>query len=100
MGKRINRLGRHFWRHKYIWTIVAFILIVGVVDPNSLLRRYQLRKANEALRAEIAQYDAQYERDKHALHRLRNDQEAIEHVARVRLYMKTENEDLYIIEED
>ncbi|MBR1732567.1 MAG: septum formation initiator family protein [Alloprevotella sp.] len=100
MGKRLSWIGRSIWRHKYFWTLLAFIVIVGFVDSNSLLERYRLHSANNALRAEIAQYDAQYQADTRALEELRSSQDAMEHVARVRLYMKTDNEDLYVIEEE
>lgn len=100
MGRHFSRLRRAIWRHKYFWTLLIFGGIVGFLDPNSLVHRHQLRADNEALREEIAQYDKRYAEDSRALHELQSSQDAIENVARVRLFMKTDNEDLYIIEEE
>jgi len=100
MGKHISRFSKSVWKHKYFWTLLIFGGIVGFLDPNSLVHRYRLRAENEALRTEIAQYDKRYREDSHTLQKLRTSQDAMEDVARVRLLMKTDNEDLYVIEEE
>ncbi|MBO5134037.1 MAG: septum formation initiator family protein [Bacteroidaceae bacterium] len=87
-----------FWRHKYFWATVLFIVILGFLDPNSLLQRYRLYQQNQALREEIAFYEEKYQRDTRELQELETNPEAVEKVARVHLFMKTENEDVYILE--
>ena len=77
---------------------MLFALIIGVLDTNSLWRRYNIRQENEALRAEIQVYKDQFEADKRELRALQNDPEVVEEVARMRLFMKTPDEDVYIIE--
>lgn len=98
MGLKLKGVGLRLIRHKYLWTIVGFIVIVGFVDTNSLWRLYELKRQNAQLREEIAQYEHQYKADTRELHDLEHSQEAIERVARVNLYMKRADEDIYIID--
>ena len=96
--KTLSRFGAAIWRHKYFWTLVAFLVHVGFIDTNSLVQRYQLHAQNNALRSEIKSLDRDYAAAQQALNQLHSSQTAIEDVARVRLYMKTDQEDLYVIE--
>ena len=98
MGHKLKRAVLLVIRQKYLWTILAFISIVGFLDPNSFLRLFELRRQNAALRAEIAEYEDRYNADTKALHDLMNNPEAVERVARVNLNMKTADEDVYVIE--
>lgn len=100
MGKKLNRFCRSLFHKKYLWTIVAFIVIAGFVDSNSLWHRYQIKMQNDALRREIASYEAQYNADTHELNDIEHNPDAVERVARVNLYMKTADEDVYVIEAD
>lgn len=100
MGKKLNRFCRSLFHQKYGWTIVAFIVIAGFVDSNSLWHRYQIKMQNDALRREIASYEAQYNADTHELNDIEHNPDAVERVARVNLYMKTADEDVYVIEAD
>lgn len=86
------------WRYKFVWTIILFALILCVTDENSLLNRKEIRAKNDALREEIAQYEEQFELAQKELRALQNDPDVVEEVARMRLFMKTPNEDVYVIE--
>lgn len=98
MGNKINNLWQAICKHKYLWTIVLFILIAGFLDENSILKFYQLRSHNNELKAEIRQYEHQYDSCSTELQRLKASSRAYEEVARVRLLMKSEDEDVYVIE--
>ena len=98
MGKKLNAVAGHLRRHKYLWTTLVFLLIIGVLDENSLISRYQLHARNEATRAEIRKYEEQYQRDQRDLHEMQNSPDAVERVARMHLLMKTPDEDVYVIE--
>ena len=98
MGHKLKRAVLLVIRQKYLWTILAFIAIVGFLDPNSFWRLFELRRQNAALRAEIAEYESRSNADTQALNDLMNNPEAVERVARVNLYMKTADEDVYVIE--
>lgn len=92
-----RRLLKHFGRHKYIWTIVIFLLLIGVVDENSILHRYEMIRENRATRAEIESYERAFARDKKTLDHLRNDPDALLRVARETHRMKSDDEDVYYI---
>lgn len=97
MGKFKSIVGK-VWEHKYLFTFLFFLIIVGFIDTNSLLFRYQLYLQNKALKEEIAEYEAQFAADTRELETLRSHPDAVEEVARVRLFMKTDNEDVYVVE--
>lgn len=98
MGTKINNLWQAVRKHKYLWTVALFILIAGFLDENSFLKFCQLRTHNNELKAEIEQYEHQYDSCSTELQRLKTSSRAYEEVARVRLLMKSENEDVYVIE--
>ena len=64
-----------------------------------LIDRFQQRREISRLKGEIQKYKDTFEKDKATLERLKNDPEAIVEVARERYYMKTEDEDIFILEE-
>lgn len=99
VGKAFSNIGHIIWHHKYFWTILLFIIIVGFVDTNSLWHRYQLHADNNSTRAEIEKYDRKYEAAETELNRLASSPEAVEIVAREHLMMKTADEDVYEIVE-
>ena len=84
MGKLAN-IWAFIGRHKYWVTIGAFLLIIGVLDENSLIRRIAHKREIHQLNTEIERYRKQYEEEK---------------VAREKYLMKKENEDIFIFEED
>lgn len=87
-------------RHKYSLTLIVFILIVGVIDSNSLLKRHKLIKENDFLRDEIEYYENISKRDSSRLKQLKENSKAIIRVAREDYLMKAENEDVFIIIEE
>lgn len=99
MGLKLKHAVRAVWHHKYLWTLAAFLIIAGILDTNSFWIRYKLHKNNEKLKAEIQEYDEKYARDSRELAELQSCPEAVEKVARVRLFMKTADEDVYVIDE-
>lgn len=100
MAKKLKRICLNLIHKKYLWTILFFIVVVGFVDPNSFWHRYEMHQQNEQLRDEIKTYEERYQADSRELNELEHNPEAVERVARVNLYMKTANEDVYIIENE
>jgi cell division protein FtsB len=95
---KIQNIFSQIWRYKFIWTLLLFAVILGVIDENSLLNRREIREKNDELRKEIAGYEEQFELAQKELRALQNDPDVVEEVARMRLFMKTPNEDVYVIE--
>ena len=92
----IKRFFRYLGRHKYATTIVIFVALIAFLDSNSLYNRYQLYKEESALRSEIEAYRSQYERDT----RLYMELQRVVRIAREKYYMKNENEDVYVFEDE
>lgn len=98
MSNPLSRITRSLTGHKYLWTILFFAVFVGFVDPNSFWQRYKLRQRNNELREEIKRYEDSYAQSTRELESIGSSQKALERVARVNLYMKTADEDVYVIE--
>ena len=89
----------HISRHKYLITILAFLVMIIFVDENSLVQRAQHKREIRTLNNEIAKYKKQYEEDTRKLKELMNNPEALEKIAREKYLMKKPNEDIFIFEE-
>ena len=87
------------WCNKYVLTLGAFILIVGFLDENNLMRQWQHAREEKHLREEIAKYRAEFIENTRRLNELDVDSGAIERVARERYLMKKPDEDIYIFKE-
>lgn len=95
---------RTFWnfisRHKYAVVIVLFVALIGFIDENSLWERYQHKKQLAELREEIDRYTEMYERDSYKLQELNTNVDVLTEIARERYFMKMDDEDVFVIEED
>ena len=93
-----------FWnyvrRYKYLVAIGIFLLIIGVVDENSLYVRFQRQAEIGNLKREIDKYQAEYDTQTEQLRALENDPAAVERMARERYFMKRANEDIYVFSHD
>lgn len=93
---RLNSIWMFIRQHKYAFATIIFLLIIGVVDENSLYVRYQRKMEIARLREQIDKYQAQYEADTRQLNALLNDPKEVEKVARERYFMKRANEDVFV----
>ena len=89
-----------FWwyirRYKYVVALLIFLLILGVLDENSLWVRYQRRVEIGNLHRQIEKYQAQYDAETAQLEALENNAAAVERLAREKYLMKRDNEDLFV----
>ena len=83
-------------RRKYLITFVLFVVLVGFLDENSIVRRLAYYREETRLRGEIDKYRTEYEENTRRL----NDSGAIEQIAREKYLMKKPNEDIYVFQED
>ncbi len=97
---RLKYIWNYVCRHKYMITILVFVLIIGVLDDNSLIRRVSHWREIRELNTEIERYRSQYEEDSQALKELTSNPEALEKIAREKYKMKKADEDIFIFEED
>ena len=87
-------------RRKYLITVVAFAVIIGFLDENSLFRRLAYEREISQLKEEIEKYRADYEENTKRLNELNSNPDAIEQVAREKYLMKKPNEDIYVFQDD
>ena len=87
-------------RGKYLITVVAFAVIIGFLDENSLFRRLAYEREISQLKEEIEKYRADYEENTKRLNELNSNPDAIEQVAREKYLMKKPNEDIYVFEDN
>lgn len=97
MSKLIN-IWEFICRRKYLITIVAFAAIIGFLDENSLLRRFEYEREINQLKQEIDKYQTDYEENTRRLNELSTNPDAIEQIAREKYLMKKPNEDIYVFE--
>lgn len=97
MGHLLTFWNNYIRRYKYVVAFLVFLLIIGVVDDNSLMVRYQRRVDISNLKREIDKYQRQYDEESARLQSLMKDPSAVEKLAREKYLMKRADEDVFVI---
>ena len=97
---RLSSFWNFLGKHKYLITILVFIVIVGFLDENSILYRIELAHEEANLRSEIEKYREEYRESTKRLDELNVDSNSIERIAREKYMMKKPNEDIFVFAED
>ena len=95
MGRLITLWG-YIRRYKYVVALVIFLLILGVLDENSLWVRYQRQVEIGNLYRQIQKFQEQYDAETAQLQALENNPAAVERLAREKYLMKRDNEDVFV----
>ena len=95
-----NSIKQWFFKLKYVIALLVFIVAIGFVGESSIVNRIGQQREISRLKGEIDEYNRKFEKDRQTLYALKNDVEAIKEVARSRYFMKTDKEDIFIVEED
>lgn len=100
MSQKLSIIWNYLAHYKYLMVIIAGVLIVGVVDDNSIRQhiKYQLQIAT--LREEIEKYRDQYEKDSRQLKEMRQGPDVFGKIARERYFMKSDDEDIFVLSTD
>ena len=100
MSKKLGIIWNYLAHYKYLIVIVVGVLVVGVIDDNSIRQhiRYQIQIAG--LRSEIDKYNAQLEKDTRLLKEMRKGPQIFGKIARERYFMKADNEDIFVLSSD
>lgn len=96
---KLQAIGLFFRSHKYLLVTLIFLLIIGVLDENNLMRRVSHKREIATLKSEIIKYRQQFDEDTRQLKELDSDPGTIEKIARERYFMKTPDEDVFIFSE-
>ncbi|MBO5548623.1 MAG: septum formation initiator family protein [Prevotella sp.] len=95
----ISRIG-HIPALKYIVVTVIAIVFIGFVDENSIWRHMCNRQHISELQDEIKRLTDQHNYNQSQIRLLGNDTKAIEKIARERYFMKTDEEDIFVLSDD
>ena len=97
---RLNSIWDYIARHKYLITITLGVLIIGVLDENSVMKllslNVQINEANQTLE----EYEEQYKSDSVKIHEYETSVSGVRRIAREKFFMKQENEDVYVLSTD
>ena len=100
MRNRVGIIWSFLSHYKYLIVIVLGIAIVGFLDENSFMRRIQYDIQLDNLKSEIKKYKGQNEVDSKQLKEIKRNPKVIEKIARERYFMKSDNEDIYVLSDD
>lgn len=100
MSSRFDAIWSFLSHYKYLIVIVLGVAIVGFLDENSFMKRVQYELQIDALQDEINKYNAQNEANTKLLKGLKTDRKSIEKIAREHYFMKTDDEDVYVLSTD
>lgn len=81
----------------YILTSLVFFIWIFFIDSNSILVNLELKKEINELNERKSLLEKQIETDKKIISNLKNP-DSLEKYAREELFMKKDNEEIYIIE--
>ena len=87
-------------KYKYLISIIVFAVLIGFVGDHSLVRRWAQKQEITALKSEINKQKNTYKNDKIKLERIKTNPEAVKRVAHEKYYMKTEDEDIFVIDDE
>ncbi|MCQ2258591.1 MAG: septum formation initiator family protein [Bacteroidaceae bacterium] len=90
----------YIFKLKYLVAFLVFACAISFIGETSLINRISQQQEIAHLKAEIDEYDRKFEADRKTLNSLKHDEDAVKEVAREKYYMKTDNEDIFIIEDD
>ena len=100
MGKKLNFVWNILARYKYVIVIVLGVLIVGFLDENSFVQRVKYDLQISELKEQISAYDKKHGQEAEALYELKRNPKAIEKIAREKYFMKTDDEDVFVLSDD
>lgn len=100
MSKRLGIIWNYLAHYKYLIVIVVGVLVVGVIDDNSIRQHIRYQIQISGLRSEIDKYNAQLEKDTRLLKEMRKGPQVFGKIARERYFMKADNEDIFVLSSD
>ena len=96
MSQKLSIIWNYLAHYKYLIVIIAGVLIVGVIDDNSIRQHIKYQIEIATLRSEIEKYRTEYDRDLRILQEMRKGPEVFGKIARERYFMKADNEDIFV----
>ena len=100
MSKQLGVILNYLSHYKYLIVIFVGVMVVGVVDDNSIYQHVKYQVQINNLRSEIKKYATQYQADSRQLREMRKNSKAYERIARERYFMKADDEDIFVLSTD
>lgn len=98
--KTIIKFYLQYIHNKYGLTMIVFFVWMVFFDSNNLIDRIDSMQELSKLQNDIQYYKHRIETDSRNLNELRTNPEVLEKFAREQYFMKSENEDIFIIVKD
>lgn len=99
MKKRFSNIWSFILSYKYIITILVFAIWILFLDQTNLLYRSKLLKEIDFLEKRNDYYEAEIEKNETYYQDLLNNPKAKERLAREEYFMKKDNEEIFIIDD-
>ena len=100
MSKQLGIIWSYLSHYKYLIVIIVGVLVVGVIDDNSICQHVKYQIQISTLRSEIKKSTARYTEDSKVLREMRMGTRAYEKIARERYFMKADDEDIFVLSTD
>ena len=101
--KKIKDMIKAFFAVSYVKYALVFVIgvvVIGFVGSNSIWGHFRNKMRISELKEEIEHYEGEYRRDQNQIHQLQSNTKAMEKVARERFFMKTDDEDIFVLSDD
>ena len=85
---------------KYIVVTILAVVLIGFVDDNSVWHHIRNKQYIGELEDEIKKYEELNQSNQDQIRELDSNPKAIEKIARERYFMKTDEEDIFVLSED
>ncbi len=85
---------------KYIVVTILAVVLIGFLDDNSVWHHIRNKQYISELEDEIAKYEELNQSNQEKIRELDSNPKAIEKIARERYFMKTDEEDIFVLSED
>ena len=85
---------------KYVVVTILAVVLIGFVDDNSVWHHLRNKQYISELEDEIAKYEELNQSNQEKIRELDSNPKAIEKIARERYFMKTDEEDIFVLSED
>ncbi|MCQ2093602.1 MAG: septum formation initiator family protein [Bacteroidaceae bacterium] len=92
-------ISHYLLKYKYFIAFAVFAVLIGLVGDHCLVRRMAQKREISDLQSQIQSQEERYVRDKQQLDRLNSDPEAVKRVAHERYYMRSTDEDVFVMED-
>ena len=85
---------------KYIVVTILAVVLIGFVDDNSVWHHIRNKQYIGELEDEIEKYEKLNQSNQARIRELDSNPKAIEKIARERYFMKTDEEDIFVLSDD